>query len=445
MIVGKMWGKTPYYEWDDRYVLRLILLFFIPISSIGALWIIKIENVRIAVLPFLGIFALLVGGVLGLIAAKLLKLNRKESGSMFTCGSFTNITSIGGVICYLFLGEKGYALFSLYKLFELVTYFAIGFPIAKLFSSNVTIKENMISRLKTVFTDIFVVVALVSMAIGTFLNLSGIERPEFYKIINAIFIPLGTVILLISIGLGMKFGKVRNYGIERTVIKTAKWHPAFRLDESVFLWGTKSSISLDQRITLSQCKSFDEFINVERRYFSVIDEVIDLGKTVSYEMKVELNPCRSFDETVHLKLACSVTSDEQVSLSRNYMDSAKVDETIVILPRAWCDEVITLTATPIIIGFDEALLAEKSSLAKANEVIDLTMTYTPQGGGGSIPSYLREALFNESITITKPVFDESITITNEHNVTLLGDVIRDSDLKAKGIIIYAGQDFVLEQ
>ncbi|HLB71469.1 MAG TPA: hypothetical protein VJJ51_10545, partial [Candidatus Methanoperedens sp.] len=62
-----------------------------------------------------------------------------------------------------------------------------------------------------------------------------------------------------------------------------------------------------------------------------------------------------------------------------------------------------------------------------------------------IPSYLREALFNESITITKPVFDESITITNEHNVTLLGDVIRDSDLKAKGIIVYAGQDFVLER
>ncbi|WAM22472.1 MAG: hypothetical protein OI717_00660 (plasmid) [Candidatus Methanoperedens sp.] len=148
---------------------------------------------------------------------------------------------------------------------------------------------------------------------------------------------------------------------------------------------------------------------------------------------------------MHLKLAGSVTSDEQVSLSKNYMDSANLDETIVILPRAWCDEVIILTATPIIIGFDEALLAEKSSLAEANEVIDLTMTYTPLGGGGPIPSYLREALFNESITITKPVFDESITITNEHNVTLLGDVIRDTDLKAKGIIIYAGQDFVMEQ
>jgi len=202
---------------------KIAILFFLPISSIGALWIIKIEDVRIAALPFLGFFALLVGGVLGLIAAKLLKLNRKKSGSMFTCGSFSNISSIGGLICYLFLGEKGYALFSLYKLFEVITYFAIGFPIAKSFSSNFTIKDNIITRLKKIFMDIFVVVAIASMAIGLFLNLSGIERPEFYKTINAIFIPLGTVILLISIGLGMKFGKVRNYISECLAISSIKF------------------------------------------------------------------------------------------------------------------------------------------------------------------------------------------------------------------------------
>lgn len=202
---------------------RIAFLFFLPISSIGALWIIKIEDARIAALPFLGFFAILVGGVLGLFAAKLLKLNRKKSGSMFTCGSFTNITSIGGVICYLFLGEKGYALFSLYKMFEVITYFAIGFPIAKSFSSNVTKKENIITLLKKIFMDIFVVVAIASMVIGISLNLSGIERPEFYKIINAIFIPLGTVILLISIGLGMKFEKVRNYTSECLAISVIKF------------------------------------------------------------------------------------------------------------------------------------------------------------------------------------------------------------------------------
>jgi len=202
---------------------KIGLLFFMPISFIGALWIIKIDNIKIVALPFLGIFALLIGGLLGLTAARFLRLKQKETGSMFTCGSFTNIGSIGGLICYIFLGEEGFALVPIYKLFEQVIYYAIGFPIAKSFSSNINKKENIIFHLKRVFTDIFVIVALLSIIIGTFLNLSGIERPIFYKTINAIFIPAGTVVLLVSIGLAMKFGKVKSYINECMAISIIKF------------------------------------------------------------------------------------------------------------------------------------------------------------------------------------------------------------------------------
>jgi len=202
---------------------KIGLLFFMPISFTGALWIIKIDDIKIAALPFLGIFALLIGGLLGLAAARFLQLKRKDTGSMFTCGSFTNIGSIGGLICYLFLGEKGFALVPIYKLFEQVIYYTIGFPIAKSFSSNINKKENIIFHLKRVFTDIFVIVALVSIIIGTFLNLFGIERPTFYKTINAIFIPTGTAILLVSIGLAMKFGRVKSYVNECVAISIIKF------------------------------------------------------------------------------------------------------------------------------------------------------------------------------------------------------------------------------
>jgi len=206
-----------------KFLQKIGLLFFMPISFIGALWIIKIDNIKIVALPFLGIFALLIGGLLGLTAARFLQLKQKDTGSMFTCGSFTNIGSIGGLICYIFLGEEGFALVPIYKLFEQVIYYAIGFPIAKSFSSNINKKENIIFYLKRVFTDIFVIVALLSIVIGTFLNLSGVERPIFYKVINAIFIPAGTVILLISIGLAMKFGKVKNYLKESIAISIIKF------------------------------------------------------------------------------------------------------------------------------------------------------------------------------------------------------------------------------
>jgi len=216
--------RLPISLENFRKLLQKIgLLFFMPISFIGALWIIKIDNIKIVALPFLGIFALLIGGALGLTAAEHFHLKRKDAGSMFTCGSFTNIGSIGGLICYLFLGEEGFALVPIYKLFEQVVYYAIGFPIAKSFSNNVVKKENIISQLKEIFTDIFVIVALISIAIGIFLNLSGIERPVFYRTINAIFIPAGTVILLVSIGLAMKFGKVKSYIKESISVSIIKF------------------------------------------------------------------------------------------------------------------------------------------------------------------------------------------------------------------------------
>ena len=202
---------------------KIGLLFFVPVSFIGALWITKMDNIKIIALPFLGVFALVLGGILGFVSAKLLKLNRKDTGSMFICGSFTNIGSIGGLLCYMFLGEKGFAFFPIYKLFEQVIYYAVEFPIAKSFSDDVSKKENIALQLKKVFTDIFVIVALLSIAIGTILNLSGIERPEFYGMINAVFIPGGTVTLLISIGLAIKFKKVKNYIKECIAISMIKF------------------------------------------------------------------------------------------------------------------------------------------------------------------------------------------------------------------------------
>lgn len=202
---------------------KTALLFFLPITTVGTLWIIKMDNIKIVALPFLGVFALFTGGILGLVAAKLLKLNRKDTGSMFTCGSFANIASIGGLVCYLFLGEEGFALVSFYAIFVQITYYVAGFPIAKSFSSDITTNGSLVSQLKKVFSDIFVVIALIYTTIGIFFNLSGIIRPVFYQAINAVFIPIQTILMLVSIGLAMKFGRVRNFTRECVVVSFIKF------------------------------------------------------------------------------------------------------------------------------------------------------------------------------------------------------------------------------
>ena len=190
---------------------RLALLFFNPVAILGATWIAGLDNIRIMIFPFLGFTALFTGGILAYLASRFFKLNRKQTGAYIVCGGFTNIGSLGALFCFIFLGEAGFALVPFYKLFEEFSYYAVGFPIAKSYSTEVTKTESFILRIKKVMTDIFVLVAVGSILIGLILNFSGIKRPEFYGTINAIFIPAAALLLLTSIGMAMRFSSVKHY------------------------------------------------------------------------------------------------------------------------------------------------------------------------------------------------------------------------------------------
>ena len=189
---------------------KTALLFLNPVAIVGALWVVNIESIRLAALPFNGLFAILAGGALALAAAKLLKLEPKRTGAMYGCGSFTNIGSIGALICFIFLGEQGFALVPIYKIFEELSYYSVGFPIAKYYSSSEKTERTM-DRIKSLGKDPFILTALSSIVLGGLLNWAGIQRPEFFKTVVSVFVPLGTILLLTSIGLALKFRRVRDY------------------------------------------------------------------------------------------------------------------------------------------------------------------------------------------------------------------------------------------
>ncbi len=199
------------------------LLFFMPVTILAAIWIADIQAPSIAALPLLGFSAIILGGILALLSARLLGLENRKTGSLFVCGSFTNIGAIGALVCYLFLGEKGFALVPIYKIFEEVTYYTIGFPIAKYFSTADEKQEETLHRLKGLARDPFIIVAVSSIVIGGLLNFSGVPRPQFFQTVNAIFIPFGTSLLLISIGLAMKFRSVSKYLKECSAVSIIKF------------------------------------------------------------------------------------------------------------------------------------------------------------------------------------------------------------------------------
>ncbi|MGB5750809.1 MAG: hypothetical protein WBM69_27815, partial [Desulfobacterales bacterium] len=211
ILVNHKLIKLPVPIDEFRKLLQKVALLFLnPVAIVGAIWMVSIKNVGLVALPFVGLCALLAGGALSLGVAHMLSLPPKKKGAMFGCGSFTNIGTIGALVCFVFLGEAGFALVAIYKLFEELFYYAIGFPIAKYYSRT-SREEKIFDRIKSLTRDPFIIVALSSIIIGSLLNTSSVPRPGFFKTVITVFVPLAAIMLLSSIGLAMKFRRVRDY------------------------------------------------------------------------------------------------------------------------------------------------------------------------------------------------------------------------------------------
>lgn len=201
---------------------RMALLFVNPVAIVGATWIVSIRDAALVALPFVGLFAIVTGGVLALGAARMLHLPPKKTGSLFCCGSFTNIGSIGALVCYMFVGEPGFALVPIYKIFEELSYYSTGFPIAKYYSGS-TVAEGRWDRVKSLARDPLIIVSVTSLLLGGALNLGGVERPAIYGTVNAVFIPLQAFMLLVSVGLALRFRRVGGYLREAAAVSAIKF------------------------------------------------------------------------------------------------------------------------------------------------------------------------------------------------------------------------------
>jgi predicted permease len=223
LLVNKSILSLPFpLEKIRKFLQKSAILFFVPITYIGVYWTMDFHQIKLLLFPLLGIFNLILGGTIAILIARRIHLDNKDTGSFFCCGFFSNLINIGGLTCFLFLGEEGYKLVPLYTLLTQITYYAIGFSIAKYYSMKDKQQNQNIFDLKVMLKDAFILVGLASIFIGLSFNASGLVRPVFYTTIIYFFIPTSTILLLISIGLSMKFNKVRQYLKESILITGIK-------------------------------------------------------------------------------------------------------------------------------------------------------------------------------------------------------------------------------
>ncbi|MBD5552869.1 MAG: hypothetical protein HDQ44_00880 [Desulfovibrio sp.] len=229
-------GRVPLnqaqFDGLRHFLQSIAIFFFMPLAAMLSLWGLKHPDARLLGVPLLGFMSYIAGGGLALLAARVLKMDRKQTGSFFCCGTFTNIGAIGGLVCLLYIGEETIALVVLYRLVEELYFFGVAFPVAQWFAREREDGSGL-GRFRLGPAVYLIVLALLS---GIALNLCGVARPAFLGSIAALAIVLCTVSLLFAIGMTLRFSRVGDYKAAALVMCAIKFIGVPLIVASVAIW-----------------------------------------------------------------------------------------------------------------------------------------------------------------------------------------------------------------
>lgn len=202
---GTLPWRSATLEHARRKMQVLAVFVLIPLSAMLSLWGLPKPDPRLIALPFLGLAAWILGGGIALVAARKLHLDRPQTGSLYCCGTFTNIGAVGGLTSLLFLGENTIALVALYRLCEELYYFSVSFPIARWYSPQNT--ETKLS-FRAFRLDPILCVIVCALGSGFLLNTAQVPRPEFCGPLASAAMIASTTLFLFAIGLSLRLSRL---------------------------------------------------------------------------------------------------------------------------------------------------------------------------------------------------------------------------------------------
>ncbi len=190
--------------------LKLFAFFILePVAIVSAFWALDMPDRRVLVLPLLGIVIVFTGMAAALAVIRILKEPPYRAGSLFTCGTFSNILTIGGLIAFTFLGEPGYGIVQLVAIPIGPIYIMMGYPI----SANVGLGRKPVFKISLVNLkeNPYLLLPIAAIAFGIGLHSTGLTRPTVFVYLVAIIVPCVSALLGLSIGLTLRFTEFRSY------------------------------------------------------------------------------------------------------------------------------------------------------------------------------------------------------------------------------------------
>ena len=207
----------------SKRISRTTILTLEPITVLVGCWVLHIVSAGGALLvPVIG--ALVSLGLLGVafVGAALLGLRGPRRGAYLNCGMMSNIgMSLGGFICYMFLGVQGQGLSVLYTAHFLPVCFTLGVILASHYASGG--KASVGQTLRGVVRNPLVFIPNGALIVGLVLNATGVAVPTWIGPVNATVVCAVVSFHAFAIGLTLRLSRVGAYWREATALTATKF------------------------------------------------------------------------------------------------------------------------------------------------------------------------------------------------------------------------------
>lgn len=201
-----------------KKIVNLNLTVFEPPIILWSIWGLSL-TAEMIVLPFTGLGMVILGFILGYAFLPILKGDRKSRKTFIIGSSLANHGfTMGGVLCFMFAGEKGLALSAIFLMYFIPFTFLFIFPYAG------------IQKRKEIFTkkflkDFFITLRnmpLYAVLIAIGLKISGIDRPDIYFPLNILLI-ISISLYYFTLGTNFRFGDLNPIKVEHLILAIEKF------------------------------------------------------------------------------------------------------------------------------------------------------------------------------------------------------------------------------
>jgi predicted permease len=202
----------------SRNLIKFNLIFIDPVIVFWTVWGLAIEMDMIF-LPLSGLFLVIISLGLGYLSLPILRLDKKKSVTFLISSSLSNHGfTLGGFLCYIFLGEQGLGLSFIFISYFMIYLFLFIFPLADLSTrGNINMVKNaraMIFSLKNM--------PLYAVCLALFLHLPRIMRPSIEFPID-LFLIISIAVYYLSLGMSFSFHYVKEIKRENLILSLIKF------------------------------------------------------------------------------------------------------------------------------------------------------------------------------------------------------------------------------